>query len=414
MIFISSIVKSNGNWDGKDIRQETIEDILANYEEFRIVATEANDTPLIEYRSSQNLDAFNAIVDKTVTVQDYISSIEYADLVVSNRTFLNSVDMVTMRDLWDYEVDVYIGNANYGKDKVVPKHHKTDIVIENELSISDPHSTTNLYKNCLFVVDGIIHATMLINGRLFIIGAAKKLQNPTGGVISVVDFSQMGNVTINRITEENIKVRLRTVETDRSYLTECGVKVDDNLANKTYMVVVAGMFKQPGYDTRKLTENTVFLPIRHSVEIDNIFKRPTSDRSPYIDTIMNPDAIDIHTFDAKRLLSQGDSFIISFDRYDTCFKKEHVYSTGLNRRYSFYRRPNGLVFREDGRLLNYTIIEERPDEVIIGTTDNRKLELIAKESGELTGNIRTSAAKPLDPEKLDGAFSLDIYAPNDN
>lgn len=371
--FVSSIAKKDGNWENIDISGITIYNLKNTYDDFRVVIRD-NLENRFEVRYP-DIESFLMTGNELRTIIQAINDISESSLIKRDQiTSLADVGAVRQRDIFDYDINVARGNHLYSADSVIPVNADIDILITSSYAPALPQSTQSLFRNCLFSVNGYIYPTVLVDDRLYIVGASSELNRANGFTISVIDFTELGGITIHRIDENSIKSKNRTMDIDRQYLTKVSLSVPDDLIGKHIIPILAGhpVLREAQYTL--LDKGIISLDIDHVGTLKNLMRRPAEKRRKYIDPSININAASAMAFDAKKYLSAGDTMLVVINDKETCKRTEKLYNDGLPGQYSLYRFPNGIIQMEDGSIMNYVVNETRPDQTIVSCSFMTKFE----------------------------------------
>lgn len=413
LTLIDTIVLMKDGWELKDVSKYAVDDFLKTYEAFMMEVSLDDSTTIYQLESSEalrkKLDAiFKAEIN--ITVEDAIAKLTDSEVTLSNDVVrLSNVDSVYTEQLWDYPGKIVRGNTAFLDSSKVPEGIDTDIVYTTDRPLGDVHHPHNIHNNCLIAINGFIRKTELIGDQLFIVGAADELSATKGCAITVINFSKMGGVKIIPITEDNLKVKLRTISEDKEYVSECRFDAGVDLANKKMLVVKAGTIRLTDSSDLKFAGGEVNLTINHRREIRRILNKPFANRKHYLKSMIYQEtAVDLLNFDPSYYLTRGDSFIIVLEDEDIFFKKTPIYSMGIPGVYHCHRKPNGIIGFHDGRVMSYYGTPDKPGRYTIRTNMLKYVEYLEAEDSDGVTLI-THAVDPQVPSTPLKAELMDIY-----
>lgn len=345
MLVLSSIGFINGNWDLATIKDIPLQTVIENYEDFRIVVSDTEGSDKKEYRWA-DLKAV-AVLDNDKTVAENIEANEDL-LTVFSITKLSEINRVISKDLWEYKVDLVLGNHSYSGGQVVPFTLRTDIVISSAVE----GLTADLETDCLLSVNGTIYPTIHIDDKLYIMGAAWELANNRSCTIHVLDFSQVGGIEKIKIDKYNLSSQ-RTLGADQLYLSMCIIELPTSVVDKKTFLVEAGRLQlNPGYIER-FGPTTIKLNIHTKPAIKNVLQRPLGHRRAYFGELEMSNALAEVNFRPGPYLTQGDSMVCIFKNSNVYEHIEHLNNNGIENEFTTYRNIEGIVVTDHQEVVNY-------------------------------------------------------------
>lgn len=404
--FIASIVKENDQWSNASLEETKIFEV-GDFQEYRIAFSE-NGSDVFEVKSVdlepyfEGYDVATLLMD---VITDNVDSLPY----IAGRTSLANVDALRHYNLYDLEeLTITRSNNIYNPGGTVPISSEIDVMITSTAEAYAQFGTANMYKNCIFSVNGLIVPKMLIDDRLYLLGAARSLYTGDSSGISMYDFTELGTVETYGFDFENVKTDTITIEENMEYITRIGIILDVDLTDKFIIPVIAGIPIMDRKRIKRLNQNTVMVELDHAVALRRLMRLNVDDRKRYLMDWQNPNSIKITDFSLKDYMKYGNNFIVTIERDGLCMREQDLYTETFPGQYTFYRYPNGLIQMEDGSLMNYRLNEFRPERLTLSTESKRRwTSLRTKSKGT---QYITAATEDKDLTNVQSAKIFDIYA----
>ena len=301
------------------------------------------------------------------------------------------------------------------RDRVnIPFSSQTDLLITSDLPPSVEGSIEYLNNNCLISVNGRIYPMERVGDRLYVKGCVHNLEYLESAAASVIDFARIGGIEKHVMVNSDITVRTDTTAVGTRYQSECVLECQhDSLIGKKIIFIESGHMHIFNGFASVIDVNKVLIKLNHRETIQKILRRPTREHAMYISTYEDDRAIDEDGFVAENYLSRGDTMIITLENDDVNKVEELIPSMGLIGKYSFYRPPTGIVMADDGRLADYNVREERPDEFVVSTLEHSETFFVSDTVTTDSQTVGTNATNPHEVDYNIGVRAIDIYRLND-
>lgn len=408
--FVRSYIKKDYQWALVDVSAMTLRDVIDSYDTVRLVVTWDTDVIPFIVETKDNASILS-VVDKTLTVTDWLLSYTEKDLVAKeNVKELRDVKGVRFTDLYEYPVSIDRANHQYADGLEIPTGSDVDLVIRNQLKLEDELGIYNLGKNSVLCVNGRLLETISAHGNVYGVGAVTEADTEDKYLLSIMDFTDVGGCDRVAIGEDNLTVKLRTMNNEQTYTTKVVVDVGMSMRGKTPVCALDGMFNYKNSVIRAISDTKVEITVRHDVAIKNASRR-VHDKLPWIDPVTaREQGIDSLTFDVVKYLSANTSFIILINTDELCINEEAVGPTFIPGFYTHYRAPRGLLMAEDGRLMPYYVNDFNQDTVSLAVGDvTKRKKLTAEFNRFINENVYTQAVVTEHKEEVVEATMIDLY-----
>lgn len=409
MIFLKSITKENGQWKSEDVSEMSVFELNENREEFRI-AIKFIDGTLRELRSETLREKYD-LSSRTGSVKDFINNIDEMYPVVHDVTYLSEVKKAKHALITEYDVTMELGNNGYGVGVVIPVPDRKDIAISSNKAAGTTGSIEQLNANCLFVVNGRVHKTMVVNDRLFIIDGGYEVQRLKGCVISVIDFTELGGIDVHYIDNSDIKHRAYTMDTELQYKS----KVMFNLPNLDIQKNKVLLFEAGYYKEQFVVEDDTHLSttVIHTAALERLLTLMPGVRNKYYKDLRENDTPSAHALDVTKYLTQGDTMVVSFRNTEVVEHREYVETMDIVGHYRTRRPPCGILLASDNTILQYRTSVIEDNRSTLCTLPNQVFKFLPTENNNYLDISLAPYVPPVTPQKFLSAELIDIYALRD-
>lgn len=409
MIFLKSIVKEDFQWVPKDISQSMLHELVNTTDDFRIAVT-MDDGSDRELRMDSLADRYD-LSTITTTIETFLENSNEEEFTFHNVTYLSNVRTVKHKLLSEYTCKMGLGNSGYGDGVTIPVPDRKDIVITSDLIGGAPGAIEYFNDNCLFVVNGRVHSTVIVNERLFIIDGGREVQRLVGCVVSVLDFAEIGGIDVHVIKEEDYKSRAFTLHPDNTYRSKVMLTVDDiDIQRKALLMFEAGYYKD---DFSVVDSTRISTDVMHASAVKHLLKLMPQVRGKYYDGLQDVSYASEHALDVKRYLTQGDSLIVSLRDSSVIERIETVESMELVGHYRMQRPPCGIMLAEDMSILQYRVTAITDTHSTLCTLPNQVYKYMPDAVlGDLAVSMAPYVTSSIKPEYM-SARMVDLYALRD-
>jgi hypothetical protein len=401
-------VKDDNGWSALDDTDVSINDLYLGYKRIRIYVTTTDKPNALRTIDLDKIFGTISPTNYNLSLSAWVATASESLLTqVNSGVLLNEVGAMRRKDLWDYPVNVSMGNSLYGEGSTVPKGLTVDLVVSPKTN-SDIWVIDKLANKCLMSINGRVVKTERSGDRLFVKNARNHLTNETQ-IVSVLEFEELGNITtldVRDLTSRNLgtnypasgKVSSRVLLTTPFSLTD-----------KTVMAVVDGYphFLDGSVEVRDA--NTVIIKLYHNSVCKRMLLDNTLNGGPYSGSTVRNTGIHIVGLDILDYLNNTNSFLVIIDNDDVNRHTTKAGRTDIIGMYTTYYPPQGILVAEDGRLLEYAVEGTDGDQTAINTTINIRNNFIHDKGkiGDLTVATNTKELSPK-PKAMDATF-VDIY-----
>lgn len=409
MIFLKSITKKDGQWKSEDVSAMNIADLDSEREDFRI-AVKFIDGTVRELRAN-TLRELCDLSDRPGTVEDFVNTINGLHPTLHDVTYLSEVLKVRHTLLTDHDVTMELGNNGYGLGVTIPVPDRKDIAISSNIPAGSVGSITHLSNNCLFLVNGRVHRTIIVNDRLFIIDAGYEVQRLKGCVISVIDFSELGGIDVHHVSADDIMHRAYTMDSELQYKTKVMLKLDDlDIQKNKVLLFEAGYYK----DQFTIEDEThLSTTVMHGAALDRLLTLMPGVRNKYYTDLEKNDTPSAHALDVPKYLTQGDTMVVSIRNTGAVEHRERVETMELVGHYRTRRPPCGILLASDNTILQYRISVIEDTRSTLCTLPNQVFKFLPTENNNNLDISLAPYVPPVTPHKFLSAELIDIYALRD-
>lgn len=375
--FIRSYTKDNSVWTLNDIKDETVDFILDNFESVRIVATWDTDTNEFEiHMNDLRMELF--LTDTTQKVVDWLGSFTENTLKTRPKvTRLSEVRTVKFKDLHTYNLSYKPGNHLYGPGIVVPKNTDNDLECFSDLPEYDERSMRNLAKNAVITVNGHCVKTIYEHGKLWGVGASKHLNKDVSNIFSIIDFTDIGGCEKAYPTEDTVRIALRTMDEERAYITRAVIDTKVSMQKRTPVLVMDGHLYIGEEWIKPISDTEVVINVRHDVVLQRANNSKLEDLGFVDPANARNNGIDALTLDVQKLLLETDTFVLLLNTDELCVQRERLGATKIEGFYTHYRAPVGLCFFENGKLAPYNYTDYNAWTVCLGVGNNVRRNMLS-------------------------------------
>lgn len=401
-------VKDNGNWRPLDVTAKTVMELKNKYKTVRLFVKEDTGGSGEKIINLINVFGRLPVASYSLTIPQWLATIDNSYIDSNEKAVtLDRVGALRRRDLWDYPVTVSMGNAFYGEGVTIPKGLAIDICmgpIDSNFAVMD-----RLANRCLMSVNGRIIPLERSSNRVFGINGSKYLANVNEYAISILDFTELGSLTLQELNVANTD-KLVPNETDLlQRKSRINVTMNMDISDKTVLMVIDGYPHFLDKTIQVYDNRNVVLHLNH----DRLCKRLLADdvpsTDPYVGHTVQNTGFNITEFDALGYIRNSRSFLIVIDNDDVCRYTRPAGRTDLVGLHLSSYPPQGLLLSEDGRSLEYQTVDTDGVQAAIHIGDNRRRYYLHNSTDPGVSNLATvTEVQPDAPEVMNANF-IDLY-----
>jgi hypothetical protein len=341
-------------WKRIEIGHLTI--AMANYEyPAAQLFVQAGETEMIQLDLSLVYARLNNL-DRGWTIRDWLSKQAEGSLVGdSELQELAYAGHLHVTDVWDYPVDVSIGNLNYGPGTPIPTAYRTDVVLTTR-SNTDGHATL-LSEQCLFTVNGRILPPTRINDRIFLPNARRFMAECGDGIetLSVWNFSGVGSIEWHPLTADELKPLAQTPTDKARDIKRYRMVTERNLSDATLYLVVDGHPQLLMSAVDVFDAHTAILSLHLKTCAEYVLDTPIQYRPTYQPMNLHGQGVGLSQFDPMPLLTAGFSGLIIIRNNDVNLAKRPLSRTDIPGVFNYPYPPTGIAVSERARIWDYTV-----------------------------------------------------------
>lgn len=392
---------------------ETIEVLLRNGRDWVVIENGAVQLSYVVNNSKQCLVTFKSTdsnipmqldittivintLDKNLTVNELLNRITNIGLLSTNHIrSLNRVGMLKYKDLFDTELKADRGV--YGSAYITNPRYLPDIKIM--FKEGNPSAISTLVNNVLFTINGRIQSPKIKDNSLYLIDGSRIIDRDKNHHLGTINLTELGGFSL-------IKFNDCIITNNRiDGINNINVNTNVDMVNKTPMIVLDGVLYMLDVISKVSSNNTLNITISDDtlLKFCKIFDNDTNWVNPISpdDTGFNKDTVNI-----DQLLTNDNSYIVLINTKNIYSRVETIHRTNIAGRYSFYRKPLGLILFDSGELAEYVVTGICEYGVEISTSLHSYQDRLIETSKEGTsGNNSTLQTK----DKWSSAYTVDLY-----
>lgn len=268
---------------------------------------------------------------------------------------LDKVGSLGYHDIWDYPLNISMGNHQYGEGVDVPAGSDDDLMLSDLVSGSGVMA--KLSEFALFSVNGRIVEHRRLGNRLALINARRHLSanNYLSQCVSVMDFSEISTLEWLPISGGNSIVLNRSENDVLSHICKLRITSPIDLANKTVLLVLDGYPHFIDQTVRVMDGSTVII----TLNLRQIGERMVKDGQAYWvganGLNVRNSGIDVETLDGFKYATSGTSALVILDSDDVNRFTRPAGRTDILGVYTYPHTPKGMLLLEDGTLVDYLV-----------------------------------------------------------
>ena len=340
---LSCHVKEKNEWITIDASTNTLRKLMEKYTRVRLFVIDDNrvkNTLCFPENANALTDGdLDAIVGfwlsrPTTDITPYINN--------TYRT-LDEVAMLKVRSLWDFPVDVTLGNRDYAVGEFIPSIDVTDLIVTDK---GGSGVVADRLQRCVIAIDGKVYQTTTVNGRLCALGAATAFskENPGVETVEVYDFSALGDLTWIPMTSFNTTLVRETINVDTNM----------DLTGKHAIVVINNTPVLTGIGTKTLGRNVYQRLNRRDIAVDVIKQQILQEVGASSANIANTGPF-IRSINLLKYVTRGNCALLVIDNDDVCVRSKPVEETGIYNNYNYPYPPQGVLVGDDGNIMPYRL-----------------------------------------------------------
>lgn len=409
--FIRSFTKNNRAWVDNDLSAMTLADIIANYDDVRIIA-DFQGGKEIQIRVSSNKNTFMGHT-QTDTLSQFLNSFTSDDLAtMSPFGSLANAKCVDTIDLFQLPLESWRGNSSYGEGQTVPLGDQTDIAIRSTYDSTSVYSTENLQKNNIIAVNNTIVDTVMVDDVMFIKDGWRRTQLDNANIFTAIDFTDVGGIDKYSLSDITLTALTRNANDLANGITRVKATLPESMAGKTPILVIDGIFHLFDETYKEHSVYDIVINVHH---IQATLQQVLRDRDPvgYINAgNVNEDGFDVDTFDPLAYLRDTVSMVVVIDNDDISILREMVGKTLIPNEYNHYRAPRGITVFEDKTYAPYMIRGWNEHEVELTVFDNEYRGFMYKTRDYNTMRVVNSTQESKALPNFRDCFVVEIYTLN--
>jgi hypothetical protein len=371
-----TLVRVGRVWSKIEVNDVSLADLYRKYDDIWLVLSHAlwNENKVLNmmnYRTS--FDHYAG------TLQTWLDEIQGKTLVIAGGEDA-MVKRLTIKsyDLWDVGFKVQYFNRGAHPDSAINSNQARDV-----LATKDGVDYMELYKNCLFHVNGFVHPADASDSGLCIMDANLNASKAGDNRLGVIDFSELGGFEYIPITEDSL-VEHYNAEASR----KVWVSTEKDISDKTLFLVLGGYLLDIGRSCTTAGDHLINLEF-DGLDIVDMYRRSYKtldfstllkdilvvyEQSPWLNLTVeelrnvyhSPEFINSPEFMIGLLLNPH-SFIIAVNSDKVCLEKTRVMHTNIPGKYVAEEVPEGILKFSNLKLAEATITGNR-DDIVISTS----------------------------------------------
>ena len=312
-------------------------------------------------------------------------------------------------DIWDYPVDVEIGNINYGPGSDIPTGALTDVVITTR-SPTDGYAEL-LSNQCLFTVNGRLIPPTRINHRIFLPRADRFMAETGGGIetLTVWNFSGVGPIEWHPINADELKAIPQSPVDVLRDIKRYRLVTERILTDATVYLVIDGHPQLLTPSIEVFDAHTAILTLHLKTCAEYVLDTPIDYRPAHQPMNLHGHGVGLSAFDPMPLLTAGFSGLLIIRNNDVSINRRPLSRTDIPGVFNYPYPPTGIAVSERGRVWDYTIDGYDGDVASIAMTGGHYLPKMDDTviRGSLPALSKTGK-KPPRPIVL-GGYMLNLY-----
>lgn len=376
------------------------------YNVYFIIKVDIYSTPRVIYYTDLPLE----VQFSHLTIVDYLTSlknktIDYlmTDIPVHVRGEVYAWDLFS----WDFECkSIKVG---YHDNARLTDEDRTDLRISKK-------GLDNVYlgKHCMVSINGLFHYHEYSDRGIIVVdGNVTKQKRMDSTHISILDFTQVGEVKLKRITEKMIRQ-----PNDGSTLKDnVYIDIGESSSKKTVGIVIGGYFHLLDHTYKHVSDRVIkidfnnikweslYYKMKDIIDISNL---PMTDY--HDDRVIGFELY--HDKTIKALFTLPQSFIVIIDNPNVAVQEEQIGHMGIPQRYESAIKPIYPLRIAEGRYVGYKAIKEY-DKWVICVDDNIVPLQVRYQRPEDKFNITHNRIYPLNGEVYATAHYVRIYSDRD-
>lgn len=236
--------------------------------------------------------------------------------------------------------------------------YKVSVTVEDNLKLyrknTDP---TDVYKHCLFTVNGMLHKSDTDGEFVYVLKGAISAKLSRRNQLGIWSFKNMSEIRSYSITDNMITKQHDTSKfSDRAYIT-----IPEDPAGKSVLLSLGGYLVRPHPEVfYKVGDQTYCVVLSRLPILERFFEsRDVLDYSSLdLDrTTANPNQINLEQFYSDEVMSKyitlTQSFVIVMDKDNIFFNEEYLNNSNLPGMFIGYTEPKYPLFAGHGKICEY-------------------------------------------------------------
>lgn len=408
---VRTYVRLDNIWQFKDISDETISEVRANYSNFRIVVTWDSGSVESEIHFKDIEDLLSTVTG-TLTVEEWLATYTSADVPARTEIQrLSTARCVSFTDLHNYAFDfIGRGNNTYAPDAKLPIGEDVDLMLGNSYPDSDQGSVYNIAKNGILCSNGRMLRTVGHDGFVYGVNAHYEAGDFKQENYSILDFTEVGGIIKKDFTEDMLTVLPRTVNDISLSRTRVIIDTGEDLTNLTPLASLDGYLSYKNHEIKIFNKTSIKISISHKTVITRASRRLHEALTWIGAANVRDEGLRAETFDALEFFKANTSFLILIQNPEVSIIEEPVEYSGINGFYVHYRYPKGILMSEKGRMLPYFVNDYDKDVVSLAVGDVTKRITLTSETVPWADDNVYAQATYNDPiKKPQAAKIVDIF-----
>lgn len=333
------------------LETKSIFDIFANYSKIYLILT-------------NNMVAGITYVDMDIFKEQYSSSsLTLSELLVLNGDntleYVDSIPDTTIKyakygDAFraKYKIDTTIIGVSLPDN--YPEEDKKDLVLQRPLYNTD---MTTIHSHCLVSVNGYFHMTDTDGTKAYVYEGGNTLHKSKLNALGILSFLDIGQLTKIQLDPTRI-----LAEADDGFLKDKIIfSVEQDLTNKSYMLVLGGYLIFPSFNTFwQSGENTFSLDLNKLPYVERIFESDL-----YLDLShleLSDQILGDHVYSApelwsdetiKKYMTMSQSYLVLVDIPNLYTEKIFLKNSNTPGFFTAYQDPTLPLFINYGKIAEY-------------------------------------------------------------
>lgn len=403
-----TFLKDKYTWSDDDISEYTLTKILSY----------ANARFTVQWDDGIKRDFFASVnrtlmvnANQSLKLKDWIKTIGEDDLVTTTSgRGLRDTNVMECYPLYHVASDTRLGSIKYAPGAVVPHGSETDIMFTTKYLPGDSRHPTNIVKNCMGVVNGVIYPLGIQGDWVYIVGGAERVRSEEQAFVNILDFSAIGGIDTYQMSSLDTTVATRTAKDIEEEITRVYIKFSSVIGDRIPCIVLDGFLHIMNLSYEVVDNQTIRLDVNHRQVVTRAASIYKPDRKWISHANARREGINVPSLDVNSLIKDLESFVVMVKTTDLAIKVEPIGDTGIPQTYRHYRIPKGFVMFETGELACHAVMEYNENIAEIKTMPNKLPEQVYETINPLDRIGYNENGFTTRDRRFKRAFAVELYS----